>query len=106
MEHQVEVLQASSLEDYDWPERDPHSLPQRTRARSAADLALLMKCLRSAELNLEAFLKDARKKGLGEEDIVLALLSHQKFQMNPVTQVRQEPAWRERVHRALKENEP
>ena len=101
MEHRVEVLQVSSLEDYDWPETDPHAIPQRTRARTDADIKLIRQCLSSAEINIDAFLKHARKEGWTQAEIVLALLSHQKFQMNPVTHVRAEPAWRERIQRAI-----
>src|SRR5215217_8038705 len=106
MEHQVEVLQVSSLEDYDWPETDPHAIPQRTRARTEADIELIRTCLRSAEINLDAFLKEARKRGLTQGELVLALLSHQKFQMNPMTQVRQESAWKERVELAINKGSP
>ena len=60
MGHQVEVLQSSSLEDYDWPENDPHAVPQRTRTMTEGDIRLIRLCLQSAEINLEAFLKDKR----------------------------------------------
>jgi pyoverdine/dityrosine biosynthesis protein Dit1 len=106
MEHKVEVLQVSSLEDYDWPETDPHAVPQRARARTEADITLIKSCLGSAEINIDAFLKDAKKKKLDNHEIVLALLSHQKFQMNPTTQVRQELRWRECVKLAMSRNEP
>lgn len=111
MEHKVEVLQVSSLEDYDWPETDPHAVPQRTRVRTDKDLELINSCLRSAEINLDAFMKDARKQsGLNLKDnldeLVLRLLSHQKFQMNPVTDVRQEPRWRECIRLAISRGVP
>lgn len=85
MEQQVEVLQASSLEGYQWPEEDPHSVPQRTRKVRSEDRKLILDCLASAEINLPAFLKEARKQGLNKADMVLRILSHQKFQMNPMT---------------------
>jgi len=106
MEQQVEVLQASSLEDYDWPESDPHAVPQRTRKRVDTDIDLIRACLSVAEINLDAFLKETRRKDLSQAEIVLALLSHQKFQMNPVTKVREEPAWKERVQLAIDKNIP
>ena len=110
MQPSVEILQVSSLEDYQWPETDPHAIPQRTRIRSDKDLLLIRKCLASAEINLEAFFKDARKNGLDPNknlaDVVLAILSHQKFQMNPVTQVRQEEQWRECIKLAISRKAP
>jgi pyoverdine/dityrosine biosynthesis protein Dit1 len=106
VENQVEVLQVSSLEDYDWPETDPHAVPQRTRLRTERDLQLVRDCLQSAEINMKAFLKDPGKKGLDQADLVLAILSHQKFQMNPVTPVRQEPRWRECVALAISRGLP
>lgn len=106
MEHRVEVLQVSSLEDYDWPETDPHAIPQRTRARTESDINLIRLCLGSAEINIDAFLKDANKKKFERHDIVLALLSHQKFQMNPTTHVRQDPRWRECVKLAMNREAP
>ena len=93
MPDHVEILQASSLEDYDWPQTDPHTVPQRTRAMVEKDIDLVRACLKSAEINLDAFLKETRHKGLTKQETVLALLSHQKFQMNPVSSVRQEPKW-------------
>lgn len=103
---QVEVLQVSSLEDYDWPETDPHATPQRTRSRTDRDLDLIRACLRSAEINLDAFLADARKRKLSPPDTILALLSHQRFQMNPTKPVRHEPRWQQSVALAMARNEP
>lgn len=106
MENQVEVLQISSLEDYDWPATDPHALPQRTRVMCDRDLELIRKCLASAEITMEAFLKDARQKKLSQPEIVLALLSHQKFQMNPTSKVRSEVSWLQSVTRAMQQGSP
>ena len=106
MEHRLEVLQASSLEDYNWPETDPHAVPQRTRLRTDADMTLIRVCLRSAEVNVDAFLKESRARKLSPEDTVLALLSHQKFQMNPTTKVRQEQRWKECVRLAISHGVP
>jgi len=106
MKHQVEVLQASSLEDYDWPIGDPHAIPQRTRQRTDTDLDLVTKCLRAAEINLDAFLENTRKKGLKHEEVILALLSHQKFQMNPTTSVREEQRWLECIRLAVDKGSP
>lgn len=106
MDNQVEILQVSSLEDYDWPVTDPHATPQRTRKRTEKDLALIRACLRSAEINIDAFLKEARKKRLAQDEIVLSLLSHQKFQMNPTAQVRHERPWCERVQAAISDKTP
>ena len=110
MEQRTEVLQPSSLENYDWPETDPHGTPQRTRQRTARDLDLVRACLDSATLNMEAFLKDARSRGLSPKtsrpELLVAILSHQKFQMNPATLVRQETRWIDSVRKAIAADRP
>ncbi|WP_186319319.1 L-tyrosine/L-tryptophan isonitrile synthase family protein [Streptomyces sp. SAJ15] len=68
------------------------------------DTALLHECLARVGINLPAFLKDKQKRGLGKAETVLALLSHQKFQMNPTVAVRNEAAWKGRVRSALEAN--
>jgi pyoverdine/dityrosine biosynthesis protein Dit1 len=106
VEYREEVLQVSSLEDYEWPEADPHSVPQRTRIMVPADLDLTRLCLRSAEIGMPMFLEAARKRSPKTADIVLSLLSHQKFQMNPAAQVRAEPQWQKCVQQAVKAGNP
>jgi hypothetical protein len=67
------------------------------------DLELVRTCLRSAEINMDAFLKETRRKNLTQAQTVLNLLSHQKFQMNPMGLVRQESTWLERIQAAIDE---
>lgn len=105
----VEVLQASSLEDYPWPEQDPHAVEQRTRARTDADLALVRRCLESAAI--KDFDEYRRAKTFAGRlppttDRVLDILSRPKFQVNPPARVRQEKEWRERVQRAVDAHAP
>ncbi len=106
MEKTVELLQVSSLEDYEWPEQDPHSVPQRTRSVDESDLNLVRRCLLSAKINMEAFHKSARKDGLTDPQKVLALLAHRKFQMNPAGAVKAEPTWLECVETAMSTGQP
>lgn len=94
-----ELLQTSSLEDFEWPLTDPHAVKQKVRLVGFHDLDLVKECIRSAEVNLEGFLKE--KKQLSQAEKVVALLAHQKFQMNPVGKVKQEPKWRECVEKAM-----
>ncbi|WP_250569543.1 L-tyrosine/L-tryptophan isonitrile synthase family protein [Streptomyces sp. CJ_13] len=68
------------------------------------DATLLVACLARAAINLPEFLKDKRKHGLDQAETVLAVLAHQKFQMNPVTDVRSEVAWQDRIRAAIEAN--
>lgn len=106
MDKNIEILQVSSLEDYPWPEFDPHTIPQRTRVRMSNDLELVRRCLQSAEINMDAFLKNTRKENLNLEDIILRILAHEKFQMNPVTEVRNETQWKNCISHAVTNNLP
>lgn len=105
-EHSVEILQVSSLEDYEWPENDPHSVHQRTRIFDNNDLQLVKYCLQKAKLNMDAFKKNARKENLTTSEQVLRILSHQKFQMNPVQSVRNEIKWKECIEKYVNKEEP
>jgi|GEM_PF-2871916 len=106
MDKNVEILQVSSLEDYEWPEYDPHSIPQRTRLMQDSDLSLIKSCLHSAEINMEAFIKNAKRDKLTLDEIILAIISHRKFQMNPVNEVKSEIKWKESVISAMNKDEP
>ncbi|MBA3045773.1 MAG: hypothetical protein FP824_06125 [Euryarchaeota archaeon] len=106
MSENVEVLQPSSLEDYEWPKEDPHSVPQPTRSMLESDLDLLKACLNSAEININEFRKNVRQERLSEEATVLKILSHRKFQMNPVTSVRNEERWIKSVEYAMNNKKP
>ncbi len=105
-EKNVEILQVSSLEDYTWPEKDPHSVHQRTRIASDSDLNLVKKCLQKANLNMDVFIKNARKDKLTISEQILKILSHQKFQMNPMSNVRNEIRWKDCIQHSINNNEP
>ena len=103
----VEILQSSSLEAYDWPELDPHAIPQRTRVRQDKDIELIKECLDSAKINKEAFEKDVVRKGkLDQAAAIQTILAHSKFQMNGVENVKNEPVWHERIKKAIKTKRP
>jgi hypothetical protein len=103
----MEILQASSLDAYDWPNFDPHSVPQRTRIRLDQDIELVKQCLNSARINKDAFEKDVvRKEGLSTADAIQAILAHAKFQMNGVENVKNEPKWKECIEKAIGHNNP
>lgn len=106
MTTQEEVLQVSSLEDYEWPENDPHSVSQRTRKIVDADRELIQKCVQGSTINMEAFLKNQRREGRSKEETILGIITHQKFQMNPVALVRQEPQWIFCIQHAISKNIP
>jgi len=93
-EKNVEILQISCLEDYIWPVIDPHSIPQRMRKRLDTDLTLIKDCIKSAKLDMDAFLKNANKESCTPDELVLRILSHQKFQMNPMSSVRNDSKWK------------
>lgn len=105
-QQQVEVLQVSSLEDFAWPDEDPHSVPQKTRPRCAKDLDLIQRCIQPASLNIDKYLANARREGRSLEQQVLGILAHQKFQMNPAKKVREENAWLEAVGKAMAAKKP
>lgn len=102
----VEVLQVSALEDYEWPENDPHAVQQRTRCRINNDLELVKESLQTARLDMKAFKKNARKEKLDIVDQILRILSHQKFQMNPTSSVRNEKRWQECIRYSVERQEP
>lgn len=107
MEKNVEILQASSLEAYKWPDFDPHSIPQRTRERLDSDINLIKECLNNARINKEAFEKDVvRKEKLDKVSTIQTVLAHSKFQMNGVENVKHEPAWAEKIKHAIDNNAP
>lgn len=102
----IVILQPSSLEDYTWPKEDPHSIAQPTRPMIDLDLDLVRSCLKSAEINLDEFINNVRQEKLSDEDIILKILTHKKFQMSPVKEVRSEPKWKECVKYAMDRNKP
>lgn len=103
----MEILQASSLDAYDWPDFDPHSVPQRMRIRSDHDIDLVRRCLNSAKINKDAFEHDVvNKKGLSKAETIQTILAHEKFQMNGVENVKNEPRWKECIEKAIAGNVP
>lgn len=105
-EKTVEILQVSALEDYEWPEDDPHAVKQRTRCRMEQDLELVKLSLQSAKLDMKVFKKNAIKDNLSVEEQILKILSHQKFQMNPTAKVRNEKRWQDSIAYSVKRGEP
>lgn len=107
MDNNVEILQVSSLEDYNWPALDPHSIPQRTRSILKLDIELVMQCVNNASIDKEAFLKNVvRKENLSQVDAIMKLLAHRKFQMNPAGEVFKEKRWKKCIEKAINKNEP
>jgi hypothetical protein len=102
MSNHVEILQASSLDAYKWPDFDPHSVPQKTRARIDSDIDLVRQCLHSAHIDRDAFDKNVKKEKLSKIEIILRILAHEKFQMNGKL-VRDEPKWIQCVEKAIAE---
>ena len=107
MKKNIEILQSSSLETYEWPEFDPHSVPQRTRKRLDKDIEIIKRCLNSAKIDRNAFDKNVvRKEKLDKAATIQTILAHSKFQMNGVGNVKNEQAWCERIQNAIKINSP
>ncbi len=105
MDKSVEILQASCLSAYAWPESDPHAVQQRTRKRIDQDVQLVKLCAESSHINREAFEKNISKEKLSKADTILRVLSHEKFQMNGKL-VREEQKWREVVEHAISNDQP
>ncbi|MCG8344887.1 MAG: L-tyrosine/L-tryptophan isonitrile synthase family protein [Chlorobiales bacterium] len=107
MEQKVEILQTSSLEKYQWPEYDPHSVPQRTRVRLDSDIELIRRCLESAKINRTTFEKIVvNKLNLNDVGKIQHLLGHPNFQMNGATNVKNELAWTKSISHAIENNSP
>ncbi|MEM9108485.1 MAG: HAD-IA family hydrolase [Planctomycetota bacterium] len=104
--NQVEILQVSSLEDFPWPDSDPHSTLQPTRNICSEDIVIMRECAQASSLDISQFRKNARKQNWNIPKQILAILSHQKFQMNPAKAVREEPAWNRSVTLAISQNRP
>src|SRR5438270_7953040 len=97
-ESRDEVLQPSSLRGYSWPKSDPREVDQPTRPRTEGDLETIRECASAANLDWTQFAKNT--KALTAAEKAHYLLTHQRFQFNPVGKVRQEPRWLENIHRA------
>jgi hypothetical protein len=97
--------QVCAVEDYEWPSRDPLSVTQASRFVTAADHYLVDVCAKAASIDLSA-VADNPREGLTLAEKVLRVLSHRKFQMNPVGAVRQEQEWLDRIDHAIQRNAP
>jgi hypothetical protein len=105
-EKKVEILQASALENLTWPKDEPRLFPQRIRPRSDSDLNIITDSMRSAKLDMVNFAKDAKKENLSLGEQILKLLSHEKFQMNGTTRVRNEAKWKNFIDYSVSKGEP
>jgi len=76
--------QPSALEDFCWPISDPFSAPQKSRLLVPDDHQLISHCLPKVSTDIPRMIAGCRS--LPEK--ILAILSHHRFQMNPVSLIR------------------
>jgi len=103
--HAVE-RQPSSIEDFPWPISDPRGITQRTRPKVSEDDHLVDACLSEIRNSVPAILSEATKLHRSTSETIVHILGSRRFQMNPVTQVRSEREWIDRVEYCVEHGEP
>ncbi len=93
------------VEDCDWPCGDPLAVVQETRFVTEADHLLVDACVKAASIDLPTVINTPREV-LPLPEQVLRILSHRKFQMNPVDTVREEQEWIKRIDNAIRREVP
>jgi hypothetical protein len=99
-----EVLQASALHDFPWPEDDPGLVEQEVAVWGPEYSALLDSAVGNFRFDMDRFLKQTGD--LAVADRVWRLLSAGAFNFNGVEAARAEKFWRDRVALAIEGGEP
>lgn len=99
-----EVLQASALHNFFWPDQDPEKVVQSTRFWSEAESDLLNRAVGNYSCSMEQFQKDTRTFSVAER--IWRLITSKAFNFNGVESVRNETFWLDRVRASVIVNEP
>ncbi|HWL37508.1 MAG TPA: L-tyrosine/L-tryptophan isonitrile synthase family protein [Frankiaceae bacterium] len=99
-----EVIQPSSLRDYTWPKEDPSLFPQPVRQADDDDLTLILEAATAATLDADSLTKSTRDLDIARK--VHFVLTHRKFQINPVSELRSEELWVTRIREFVDRGEP